>query len=85
MLTIIQKHRARLIAEGMIWSFIATIVPLCTGMCQSLGSVSGAVTDAVSGEALPGATVVIVGTSLGASSDINGKYFIQNIPRDGTN
>ena len=40
----------------------------------------GRVTDVHSGDPLPGATVYIVGTSLGASTDLNGAYTIVNVP-----
>lgn len=40
----------------------------------------GKVTDAESGEALIGATVILVATQAGASTDINGEYTILNIP-----
>ncbi|OGC09981.1 hypothetical protein A2V82_05920, partial [candidate division KSB1 bacterium RBG_16_48_16] len=38
------------------------------------------VTDRASGEPLPGANVIIDGTSLGAASDLSGTYIILNIP-----
>ncbi|MFZ1082339.1 MAG: TonB-dependent receptor [Candidatus Kryptoniota bacterium] len=40
----------------------------------------GKVTDVVTGEPLPGANVILVGTSLGAASDISGGYQIPNVP-----
>ncbi|MBN2611916.1 MAG: SusC/RagA family TonB-linked outer membrane protein, partial [Bacteroidales bacterium] len=42
-------------------------------------SVSGKVTDAVTGEPLPGVNVIVEGTSIGAVTDLNGKYQI-NVP-----
>jgi DNA replicative helicase MCM subunit Mcm2 (Cdc46/Mcm family) len=39
-------------------------------------TLTGVVTDEVTGETLPGATVVIVGTYSGANADENGKYVI---------
>jgi len=44
------------------------------------GKLSGRVFDKTSGEPLPGVNVIIEGTTLGASSDMNGNYFINNIP-----
>ena len=44
------------------------------------GKLRGRVTDSQSGEPLIGANVVIEGTSLGASSDINGDYIILGVP-----
>jgi hypothetical protein len=45
-----------------------------------LGKIAGTVKDAQTGEPLPGANVQIVGTTMGASSDVQGRYFILNIP-----
>ncbi len=45
-------------------------------------AVTGTVTDANDGSPLPGATIVIQGTSKGTSSDMNGKYQIQAGPDD---
>lgn len=44
------------------------------------GKLRGRVTDKESGEPLIGANVVIEGTTLGASTDINGEYVILSIP-----
>ncbi|MGD8778461.1 MAG: carboxypeptidase-like regulatory domain-containing protein [Ignavibacteria bacterium] len=44
------------------------------------GNLKGKVTDAYTGESLIGANVVVVGTSLGAASDIEGDYRIKSIP-----
>jgi len=44
------------------------------------GKISGKVTDVNTGEPLPGANVMIKGTMLGAATNINGEYFIINIP-----
>lgn len=44
------------------------------------GKIAGQITDAVSGEPLPFVNVIILGTTLGAASDIDGYYSILNIP-----
>ncbi len=44
------------------------------------GSVRGTVKDSQTGEALPGANVLLQGTSLGAATDLNGRFVIQNVP-----
>lgn len=46
---------------------------------QNTGNLSGTVTDAVTGDALPGVNVIIKGTYYGAATDINGKFRINNI------
>ena len=47
------------------------------------GRIAGRITDATTGEALPFVNVVIMGTTLGAASDIDGYYSILNL-RPGT-
>jgi TonB-dependent receptor len=44
------------------------------------GRIFGRVTDENSGDALPGASVYLEGTSLGAAANIHGDYYITNIP-----
>ncbi|MEN8194623.1 MAG: carboxypeptidase-like regulatory domain-containing protein, partial [Bacteroidota bacterium] len=44
------------------------------------GKISGTITDAETGEPLPGINILIEGTTMGAASDINGEYLINNIP-----
>lgn len=44
------------------------------------GKIAGKVTDAQTGEPLPGANVILEGTTKGAASDANGNYAILNVP-----
>lgn len=44
------------------------------------GRISGTVTDKQTGEALVGANIIVVGTSFGAATNVNGEYIINNIP-----
>ncbi|MCD6166752.1 TonB-dependent receptor [bacterium] len=44
------------------------------------GKIVGYVTDADSGEPLPGANVIIEGTTMGAATDLEGYYIILNVP-----
>jgi len=46
---------------------------------QSTGTITGTVVDAESGETIIGANVIIEGTTIGASTDIDGKYTIRGI------
>ena len=43
------------------------------------GRISGKVTDQQTGEPLIGANIIVMGTSLGAASDVNGEYLITNL------
>ena len=47
-------------------------------------TVSGTVTDAVTGAALAGANVVVVGTEMGAAADASGAFTISNVPNGAT-
>lgn len=42
--------------------------------------ISGTVTDASTGASLPGANVIVEGTSMGAAADEDGRYTINNVP-----
>ena len=44
------------------------------------GKIAGKIIDAGTGEALPFVNVIVEGTTLGAASDLDGNYFIINIP-----
>src|SRR5262245_49944321 len=44
------------------------------------GKIKGKILDQKSGEPLIGATVVVVGTSLGAAANVDGEYIILNVP-----
>jgi hypothetical protein len=52
-------------------------IPLYGG---TTGKIAGIITDDESGESLAGANIMIEGTSIGAASDIDGNYFILNVP-----
>ncbi|MES3631060.1 MAG: TonB-dependent receptor [Longimonas sp.] len=44
------------------------------------GTVTGTVTDAETGEPLPGANVVVIGTEIGVPTDVDGTFRLQNVP-----
>ncbi len=62
-----------------ISSFIAFLTLLIAGIGNA-GTIKGTVTDSTSGDPLPGANVMIENTSLGASTDLYGRYVIPRIP-----
>ncbi len=51
-----------------------------SAIAQNAGKISGRVIDAKTKELLPSVNIVIRGTSMGASSELDGSYFILNIP-----
>ena len=52
---------------------------------EEFGQIQGVVTDSTTGENLFGANVFLEGTSLGAASDMNGKYRITRVPEGSYN
>ena len=65
--------------KRILFSAMVCFVGVGTVFAQS-GSLAGTVTDAESGETLPGANVLIVELSRGASTDVDGNFEIRNLP-----
>lgn len=65
--------------------FIVIAIASYTGLlfAQQFGEIRGTVYDRETNNPLPAASVVIVGTTLGSATDINGNYIIKNV-RPGT-
>lgn len=61
---------------------LAWMIPTATALAQS-GKISGVVRDATTNDPLPGVNVVIVGTTQGGVTDLDGFYFVNNV-RPGT-
>ncbi len=64
-------------------SFLIIAILLASGassLYAQSGKISGKVLDADSGEPLPGANVMIIGTNYGAAASPDGDYYIINIP-----
>jgi outer membrane receptor for ferrienterochelin and colicin len=63
---------------------ISVLAALCliTGLAYggTVGKLAGKVTDKESGDPVIGANVVIDGTTIGASADADGEYYILNVP-----
>ncbi|MCF8413104.1 MAG: TonB-dependent receptor [Melioribacteraceae bacterium] len=64
------------------FSILMMISILCfeSSFAGTTGKIAGKVTDAETGEPLFGVNVIIEGTSYGAATDIEGEYYIINIP-----
>jgi TonB-dependent receptor len=67
----------RRVAGGLL---IVSFLALQSVAAQGSGSVKGHVFDRKSGDALPGANVIVLGTSLGAATSFDGAYVIHNVP-----
>ncbi|MDR3626516.1 MAG: TonB-dependent receptor [Ignavibacteriaceae bacterium] len=59
---------------------IITLILAYNSALAAGANISGNVKDASTGDPLFGANVLIVGTSLGATTDMNGMYIIRNVP-----
>jgi outer membrane receptor protein involved in Fe transport len=57
--------------------FIAAFVPI---LVFAAGKIRGKVTDAGTGEPLVGANVVVVGSQMGAATNVSGEFVILNVP-----
>lgn len=66
--------------------FIAAILAMSVlngngeAMAATNSNIQGSVRDAQTGDPLPSASVVLMGTSFGAATDVNGMYTIRNVP-----
>ena len=49
------------------------------GWAGTTGKIAGTIKDKTTGEALPGVNIVVMGTALGASTDLNGQYTILEV------
>ncbi len=67
-------------SRSIFLSLLIVLLLPCIVLAGSTGKIAGRVTDARSGDPLPGANVVVDGTSMGASADIEGRYVILNVP-----
>jgi outer membrane receptor protein involved in Fe transport len=65
------------------WMFVSIITLLLLSSAaygQNRSRITGTVKDAKTGEPLIGTNVIVEGLNLGAATDIEGKYFIVNVP-----
>ncbi len=72
-----------MLMKRLICFFSALLVTMSVASYAQTLHVSGSVTEAGNGAPLPGATVLIKGTTTGVSTDIDGKYSI-DVPANGT-
>ncbi len=71
-------HRlARILATALQVGLLAV---LTSAGVRADGRITGQVTDRDTGEPLPGANVILVGTSKGAATDIDGRFTIVGVP-----
>jgi hypothetical protein len=69
--------------ETMFRKFLSTTITVLLFAMVTLaqsGKISGSIVDKETNQPLIGANVLVVGTSLGAATDVNGEYSISNVP-----
>ncbi|MCU0452548.1 MAG: TonB-dependent receptor [Bacteroidetes bacterium] len=73
--------RGSLMRGGRVAGLLSTLLFVSVLLwAGTTGKIAGSITDALTGEALVGANVMLVGTSLGTTTDLDGYYTINNIP-----
>jgi len=76
MLKICQSLASRLL--GLFSLVLIVTIPMFA--LVGSGTIRGKVIDSATKDVLPGASVVVAGTSLGAAADLSGNFIIHNIP-----
>ena len=66
--------------KSLYLSFLILTFCSYNGFAGETGKISGRVTDKQTGESLPGVNMIVMGTTMGAAADDEGRYFILNIP-----
>lgn len=65
---------------GVILLMLGLAMPTSVVWAQSAGVITGQVTDIQTGDELPGAAIEVIGTSLGAATNIEGRYRVAGVP-----
>ncbi|MCK9211852.1 MAG: TonB-dependent receptor [Ignavibacteriaceae bacterium] len=75
MFTFTNCNKVLVSSIGLFIFFLGTL-----GYAGTTGKIAGKIIDKTTREALIGTNILVVGTSMGASSDLDGNYFIINLP-----
>lgn len=82
--TLVKNRWNRVYASPRLWSRVAALLVLlvffAAPQAMATGTLRGKVMDRTSKDALPGAHVIIRGTSIGAAAGLNGEFSIPNVP-----
>ncbi len=73
-------NKIRIFSNQGIISLLIIFLLSSSASGQHRGMISGSVNDKKTGEALPGVNILIVGTVLGTTTDLNGKFSINHLP-----
>ncbi len=66
--------------KSVLFSFSIILIAIGFIFAGTTGKIAGAITDAETGDPVPGVNIFLEGTSYGAASDIDGSYFILDVP-----
>ena len=74
-----------LISRNLLFLILAYIFLICNNQeifskNVTMGNITGKITDANSKESLPGVNIIIEGTVLGTTSDLQGNFELKNVP-----
>ncbi|MEO0895813.1 MAG: von Willebrand factor type A domain-containing protein [Bacteroidota bacterium] len=69
--------------KALLWICMLGILLIQADQPQLI-TVNGIVTDAETGDPLPGASVLVKGTTHGVATDVNGKFILADVPEKGT-
>ncbi|MEL6820507.1 MAG: TonB-dependent receptor, partial [Calditrichota bacterium] len=72
--------RYNIILKRLLFAGISLLLLQNIALAGTTGKIAGVVKDADTGEALPGAVVYLDGQNYGATTDVDGYYFILNVP-----
>lgn len=74
------KRTMRFVCQVFICVMVFGLPTAHSAFAGTTGKIAGYVTDAKTGEPLPGANIVVEGTNRGAASNLDGYYYINNLP-----
>jgi outer membrane receptor protein involved in Fe transport len=82
------NHESRNKENFMTWNRIVKIILIFAAFCfltqiieaGTTGKIAGKVTSSDTGEPLPGANIIVMGTALGAAADMDGNFTILRVP-----
>src|SRR5437870_3005364 len=71
-------YRSRALSSAA-FALLASVIGATPLLAQQAGTVRGAVKDSATSVAVPGASIIVVGTRLGATTDAEGRYVIRGV------
>ena len=77
---LLRRSPLGILVGSLFFGVYFSLCPLSTALAQNVGRIAGVITDSETGEPLPGANVVVTGTTRGAAADAEGSYYILNVP-----